>query len=420
LANGGNGASTSGQTSDQVAYWRAVISDLDDAVTRYSPDLTCKWCNAAYAGLLGRQPEEVIGRNLAEFLDPGRAELVRNRAAEALRFGAVQPIEGAWVLPDGSSRWLSWHVRVVKSPVTGAAELQSVGRDIQALKDREAELRTAMDRVSRQAADTALLLGELKAAKIEADSANAAKSRFLASMSHELRTPLNAIIGFADIMRLGLLGPIGSEVYQDYVGDIWQSGKHLLDVISGLLDLSRIETGLRHMQPAEIDPVVLAKDTLALMPPRADAAVDLAVHGTADCGRFVADQLAVRQATVNLLYNALKFTAADGDRSGRVWLAFHRLPGRVEIEVGDTGPGLTPQQIEGLLSANGAIDDDRLVARKGRGAGLGVAIAKSLAEAHGGSLRFESAPGLGTKAFLCIPQPPVLVSAQPEAQSIRA
>ena len=116
----------------------------------------------------------------------------------------------------------------------------------------------------------------------------------------------------------------------------------------------------------------------------------------------------MRQAAINLLFNALKFTPA----AGKVWLAFRRFEDRVEIEVGDTGPGLTPGQIDGLLSVTGWIDDDRLVTRKGRGAGLGIPIAKSLAEAHGGSLRFESALGEGTRAILSFPQPPVTPEAR--------
>jgi two-component system cell cycle sensor histidine kinase PleC len=304
----------------------------------------------------------------------------------------------------GSKRWWSWNAQIVRSPLTGEVELQSVGRDIQALKERETALQHAMGRLATQTDDMARLLRELKTAKFDAETANAAKSRFLASMSHELRTPLNAIIGFADIMRLGVFGPIGQEAYREYIDDIWQSGKHLLEVISELLDLSRIETGLRRMTLVDVDPLDLAKDTLAMMPPRQGAGIELSVTGTESCGAFTADRLAVRQAAVNLLYNALKFTPV----SGKVWLAFRRLDDRIELEVGDTGPGLTPSQIDGLLSATGGIDDDRLVTRKGRGAGLGVPIAKSLAEAHGGSLRYESTPGEGTRAILSFPQPPVM------------
>ena len=408
MANGdGMGAqarSTAALDPEQAAYWHAVVSDLDDAVIRYAPDLTCKWCNETYARLIGRSADELINRNLADFLDEKKVEIAQERVRTMLTLGSVKAVDIHWEMPDGGSRWWSWSVRIVRSPLNGEVELQSVGRDIQALKERETALQHAMVRLATQTDDMARLLRELRTAKFDAETANAAKSRFLASMSHELRTPLNAIIGFADIMRLGVFGPIGSDAYREYVDDIWQSGKHLLDVISELLDLSRIETGLRRMQPVEIDPIDLAKDTISMMPPRQGAGIELGIHGTESCGSFVADRLAVRQAAVNLLYNALKFTPG----SGRVWLAFRRLDAVVEIEIGDTGPGLTQGQIDGLLSNTGGIDDDRLVTRKGRGAGLGVPIAKSLAEAHGGALRFESVLGEGTRAILTFPQPPVL------------
>jgi PAS domain S-box-containing protein len=391
---------------EQAAYWHAIISDLDEAVIRYTPDLVCKWCNANYGRLVGRAPEALINHSLAEFLDQPRVDIVQERVRTLLTQGSVKALDFHWELPDGSKRWYTWSAQMVRSPLSGEVEVQAVGRDIQGLKERETALQHAMVRLATQTDDMARLLRELKTAKFDAETANAAKSRFLASMSHELRTPLNAIIGFADIMRLGVFGPITCAPYREYIDDIWQSGRHLLDVISELLDLSRIETGLRRMTMVEIDPLDLAKDTLAMMPPRQGAGIELGITGTEGCGAFTADRLAVRQSAVNLLYNALKFTPP----SGKVWLAFRRLDDRVELEVGDTGPGLTQGQIDGLLSNTGGIDDDRLVTRKGRGAGLGIPIAKSLAEAHGGSLRFESTLGEGTRAILSFPQPPVTPS----------
>jgi two-component system cell cycle sensor histidine kinase PleC len=412
MANGdGMGAEVRDPTqvnSEQAAYWHAVISDLDDAVIRYTPGLVCKWCNASYARLVGRDAGWLIDRPIEEFLDTNKVEIARERVRTLLTMGSVKAVEMQWDLPDGGKRWWSWNAQIVRSPLTGDMELQSVGRDVQALKERETALQHAMVRLATQTDDMARLLRELKTAKFDAETANAAKSRFLASMSHELRTPLNAIIGFADIMRLGVFGPIGCDAYREYIDDIWSSGKHLLDVISELLDLSRIETGLRRMTMVEVDPLELARETLTMMPPRQGAGIELGVTGTESCGTFTADRLAVRQAAVNLLYNALKFTPV----SGKVWLAFRRLDDRIELEVGDTGPGLTSGQIDTLLSATGGIDDDRLVTRKGRGAGLGIPIAKSLAEAHGGSLRFESVLGEGTRAILSFPQPPVTPGSQ--------
>jgi PAS domain S-box-containing protein len=399
------GSSGGGGNAFEASYWRAIVEDIDDVVVRYTPDLICKWCNEPYARLLGVTQAELVGRSIEPFIGPMRSQIARERVKQLMAVGSVKAAEIEWELPDGARRWMSWNARVVHSPVSGEIELQSVGRDIQALKEREAKLELAMVRLASQTSDMQALMRELKAAKFDAENANAAKSRFLASMSHELRTPLNAIIGFAEIMRLKTFGDLGSPTYVEYADDIFTSAHHLLELISELLDLSRIEAGLKRIQPVEIDPVVLARDTLALIPPEQSSGVALSVEGAETCGRFQADLLAVRQAAVNLLFNALKFTP----EAGRVWLSFNRLAAAVEIEIGDTGPGLTPSQIAGLLSPNGAIDDDRLLARKGRGAGLGIPIAKSLAEAHGGSLRFESEPGQGTRAILTLPQPPIMV-----------
>jgi two-component system cell cycle sensor histidine kinase PleC len=408
MANGdGMGAQvrdTAQFNSEQAAYWHAVISDLDDAVIRYTPDLVCKWCNASYGRLVGRDPNWLIDRPIGEFLDTKKVEVARERVRTLLTMGSVKAVEIHWDLPDGGKRWWSWNAQIVRSPLTGEMELQSVGRDIQALKERETALQHAMVRLATQTDDMARLLREIKTAKFDAETANAAKSRFLASMSHELRTPLNAIIGFADIMRRGMFGPIGCDAYREYINDIHHSGEHLLDVISGLLDLSRIESGLRRMTMVEIDPLEVARETLTNIPPSQGRGIELGVTGTESCGTFTADRLAVRQAAINLLFNALKFTPV----SGKVWLAFRRFDDRVELEVGDTGPGLTEGQIDTLLSATGGVDDDRLVTRKGRGTGVGVPIAKSLAEQHGGSLRFESVVGEGTRAILSFPQPPVM------------
>jgi PAS domain S-box-containing protein len=406
MANGDGSTLLAGETSaqetQQAVYWRAIVADLDAAVIRYTPDLTCKWCNSAYARLVGRDADELIGRKFADFHAPAEIEIARARVRDLLALGSVKPMESEWPMPEGGTRWWSWNVQIVRSPLNGDLELQSVGRDIDSLKQREIAHETAMARLASQADDMAGLLRELKGAKFDAENANAAKSRFLASMSHELRTPLNAILGFSEIMQRAMFGPLGSPTYQEYVGDIRSAASHLLNLITELLDLSRIEAGLRRIQPVEIDPQALAKDTLATMPPLQSAGIGLSIHGSESCGAFIADPVAVRQAAVNLLYNALKFTP----ESGSVWLSFRRLEATVEIEVGDTGPGLTPSQIAMLLSPNGTIDDDLLVAREGRGAGLGVPIARSLAEAHGGSLRYESTPGAGTRAILSFPQPP--------------
>src|SRR5688500_17318598 len=178
MANGdgmGPQARDTHSDSEQAAYWHAVISDLDDAVIRYTPDLVCKWCNASFGRLVGRDPAMLIDHNISEFLDQKTVEIARERVRTLLTMGSVKAVEIQWELPDGTQRWWSWNAQIVRSPITGEIELQSVGRDIQALRERETALQHAMVRLATQTDDIARLLRELKTAKFDAETANAAK-----------------------------------------------------------------------------------------------------------------------------------------------------------------------------------------------------------------------------------------------------
>ena len=241
-----------------------------------------------------------------------------------------------------------------------------------------------------------LRLGEAKGA---AEWASRVKSEFLAHMSHELRTPLNAIIGFADVMRLELLGPLGRARYREYISHIHQSGQHLLRLIDDVLDMSRIESGRFELHEEKVDLAAISAEALTLVRPIADkSGVNLASDDFSILPPLHADERAVKQMLVSLLANGIKFTLSGG----AVHLsARFTTEGELTMTVADTGVGMNPREIEDSVVPS--VQVDSRLARRTPDLGLGLPIAKRLIEMHGGRLLIESTPGKGTTATLFFP-----------------
>jgi two-component system cell cycle sensor histidine kinase PleC len=242
----------------------------------------------------------------------------------------------------------------------------------------------------------ALLLAE----KERADEANRLKSEFLANMSHELRTPLNAILGFSDALKTGVFGELGNGKHQEYAENIHESGGHLLDLITGILDVSVIEAGkLRlHEEPTMLSN--LAASSLRLVQQSADEGhVRLVNKINGDGGAIYADGRRVKQILVNLLTNAVKFTPEDGEVTIG---AAHRQDGHFVISVNDTGLGMDKVGLVKAVEKFGQVENDLSPDQKGTG--LGLPLSKSLIEAHGGALEIESEPGRGTTVRICFPE----------------
>jgi signal transduction histidine kinase len=238
-----------------------------------------------------------------------------------------------------------------------------------------------------------------------AETANRAKSEFLANMSHELRTPLNAIIGFSELMETETFGPIGNEHYRGYAADIRRSGHHLLAIVGDILDLERIEAGRRQLEETRCEIAALFGEAVKLVEPQA-AAKGLSLRWSAETGlpAFRADARALIQTLVNLLGNAVKFTPAGGS----VTLAAARTGnGDIEFSVNDSGVGMDEADIPRALAPFGQIKSS-VYLRQQEGTGLGLPIAKSLVELHGGSLALASAPGQGTTVTIRLPAKRVL------------
>jgi two-component system, cell cycle sensor histidine kinase PleC len=240
---------------------------------------------------------------------------------------------------------------------------------------------------------------QLDAARQDAEAANRTKSRFLATMSHELRTPLNAVIGFSDVLRGELLGPIGSPKYRDYANHIHDSAIHLLNVLSDILDMSKVEAGQISLNETVIDVGAAVREVVELFEQEAGfAKIALIGPPPPPLTPLLADQRYVRQMLINLLSNALKFTPTGG----RIAVDVARDPAAdLVITVADTGVGMSDDQLEIALAPFGQIDSPLM--RKYQGTGLGLPIVKSLIELHGGRLAIASAPGEGTRVSLVFP-----------------
>ncbi len=239
---------------------------------------------------------------------------------------------------------------------------------------------------------------ELIKSKDAAEFANRTKTEFLANMSHELRTPLNAIIGFAEVIKDEMFGPVGLRKYADYAKDIHTSGRHLLDLINDILDLSKLEAGKLELREEDVVLGTAVEDCLTLVRNRAQKSdVTLAVAIDPNLPPLRCDERALKQVLLNFLSNAVKFTPAGGT----VTTGAYRAPGGIALFVRDTGIGMKAEDIAVALAAFGQIDSK--IARQHQGTGLGLPITKSLVELHGGTLNVESTPGQGTTMTAIFP-----------------
>jgi two-component system cell cycle sensor histidine kinase PleC len=237
----------------------------------------------------------------------------------------------------------------------------------------------------------------LERARAEAVNASEAKSQFLANMSHELRTPLNAILGFSDLIRLEIRGPVGAPAYKGYADDIHRSGAHLLSLINDILDLSKIEAGKFELHESGFGLAGAFDAAFRLLSLKAYEGQIALVNQVDPKLCVAADERAFNQIAVNLTSNALKFTPPGGTVTVQ---SFADADG-ITLKFIDTGRGIRPEDIEAVFESFGQGRHDHAV--KDRGTGLGLPIVRGLMRAHGGDAWIDSVVGRGTTVFLRLP-----------------
>lgn len=241
---------------------------------------------------------------------------------------------------------------------------------------------------------------QLQEAKKESDMANRAKSEFLANMSHELRTPLNSIIGFSEIIRNQVFGPIEPQSYWEYARDIHESGKHLLSIINQILDISKIDAGERELKESRIDMKKLVQSSLDMqMQKIRDAGLIMTESDYSNMPTIIGEDVAIRQILNNILSNSIKFTPEGGRISVLGEMDENQ---NFRLSITDTGIGLDASEIKRVTSKFG-VTDGRF-SKSTSGIGLGLSLVQSLMRLHGGEVEIFSQKGIGTTVVLTFPK----------------
>jgi PAS domain S-box-containing protein len=372
------------ELAEQTALLGATLDHMEQGLVLLDAELRLKMWNDCWieltqvpADLVGvGRPVEAILRFAAARgdLGPGEVEVLARQRLDRLRDGRAGASE---FHPPGDRV-----IEVRRSPMPDGGRLLTYA-DITERRRVEADLRRAKD---------------------EAELASRSKTEFLANMSHELRTPLNAIIGFSDILMGQIFGPLGDGRYGDYARDIRDSGLHLLNLINDVLDVSKVEFGKVELIEETVDIVAIVESCARLMRDRAETAgLRLAQELPSGLPQFLGDSRRLKQILLNLLSNAVKFTPSGGRVTVRATFA---PEDGFRIIVEDTGIGIAGADLEKALRPFGQIDSR--LARKYQGTGLGLPLARSMAELHGGKLELDSSPGQGTTATIWLPAGRVL------------
>lgn len=361
--------------------FRLLADHANDLISIYSMEGVCQYASPSVQRILGYAQEEFVGKALSDFVHPedmegiiaANARNIREDAVHTPHLFRIRHKAGHW-------EWMEAVSSAERDPVTGAfTQFSSVSRNVTERVRHEQEIREARER---------------------AEAADRAKSDFLAHMSHEIRTPLNAVIGFSEIMRDQLFGPLGSEQYLEYSNDIYNSGTHLLALINEVLDLSKIEAGKFELQENRIPLENIIDSAFRFLRERADTkliAMQRNLHVTPD---LWCDKRVLTQVILNIVGNAIKFTPERGRVTVESSLS---AEGDLILTVTDTGIGISEEDLPIVMKPFGQARGSTAVSAAEPGTGLGLPLSKSFIEKHDGTLVITSEPGIGTRVIISIP-----------------
>jgi two-component system, cell cycle sensor histidine kinase PleC len=371
------------EAEDQVELLRSVVVRSSDSIaifeTKLEPERSTRilYLNAKFTELFGGCADSLVGQPI-EALRPNDYD----GAGQARLSEAIQRDDGVSIEYEASGRdgrifWVEVRVMTVQKFANGSFRWVVISRDI-------GERRHAQD--------------ELIRAKDAAEAGNRAKGDFLANMSHELRTPLNAIIGFTELIEQGVARTGWQPSYGEYLADVSGSGRHLLDLINTILDLSKIEAGQLKLDVGLVDLCDLVRTSLSLVSGMArDGRIAVLADIPSDCEDIPGDFLKLKQVMLNIFSNAVKFTPPGGKIS--VGVSFTETQAVVTVK--DTGCGIAAADLDRVTQP--FVQVGNTLSRKYGGSGLGLSIAQELCRLHGGRLTIRSVEGKGTTVRILLP-----------------